>query len=207
MRQLKDTTLVCADCKNYSAALRSMSICASQIKFNEKIFFTDQIFSPFVVKIEKINSVQDYSRFIFKEMFKHIKTKYILVCQHDGFIINPSSWDDIFYRYDYIGAPWSHRKWRVGNGGFSFRSLKLHKILSQDRFSRVHPEDSAICTVYRSVLENEYQIKFAPYEVAEKFSIEGNIIRGSPFGFHGKNLLNHALKMPKNKSLKYIPLL
>ncbi len=142
-----------------------------------------------------------------------MKTKFILICQYDGFIINPSSWDNKFYNYDYIGAPWRHHGGQVGNGGFSFRSLKLHQILSSERFNRTHPEDDMICRNYRIVLENEYKIKFAPTKLAEKFSIEGSareIREKIPFGFHNKQFINEGKNMTINfhsRQSRYIPLL
>jgi len=58
-----------------------------------------------------------------------------LLVQPDGFVINPDKWDNQFFEYDYIGAPWEQvphsyldpwgKPHRVGNGGFSFRSKKL----------------------------------------------------------------------------------
>jgi hypothetical protein len=37
---------------------------------------------------------------------RHIDTDYCLLVQPDGFVINPDKWDDDWYNYDYIGAPW-----------------------------------------------------------------------------------------------------
>lgn len=201
MLRILNTTLVSADCKNPDAALSAMSICLNQAEFDDVVFFNDkdQLINPGrTIKIPKINSTQDYSRFLFRDLYKYIRTKYIMICQYDGFIINTKSWDNEFYKYDYIGAPWNHHKGQVGNGGFSFRTVKLHKIISDPSFDRYHPEDAMICQKYRNLLENKYQMKFAPKQIAEKFSLETNpnqMAQCKPFGFHGKSCINQAKKI------------
>jgi hypothetical protein len=57
------------------------------------------------------------------------------VVQYDGMAANKMHWSDDYYNYDYIGAPWPDRfTWirpeeKVGNGGFSLRSMKLIEAL------------------------------------------------------------------------------
>ena len=53
-----------------------------------------------------LTSVEAYSHFMIYDLYRHIHTKYCLIVQRDGFITNAESWDDDFYNYDYIGAPW-----------------------------------------------------------------------------------------------------
>jgi hypothetical protein len=101
------------------------------------------------IKIEKcpeITSLKEYSYYMIYELHKHIDTEFVLTIQHDGFVVNQNSWDDSFFDYDYIGAPWPKdffldedsiatqnkdndgESIRVGNGGFSFRTQKLLKV-------------------------------------------------------------------------------
>ena len=106
----------------------------------------------------------------------------------------PSAWTDDFLNYDYIGAPWVARalypgvdpRCRVGNGGFSLRSRRLQQVLQLAPVKYHHPEDVAICQVYRPALE-ALGMKFAPLEVARKFSVELGEINGQ-FGQHGSGL-------------------
>lgn len=146
-------------------------------------------FSP-MKKHEIFSSAEEYSFFMANGKLK-IETDFVLIAQMDGFIINPSAWSDDFLKYDYIGAPWPDGI--VGNGGFCLRSKKLldalkdiSKIFSDERY---HPEDLYICKTKRNLLETEYGIKFAPFEVANRFSVENRPYMGQ-FGFHGKYVLN-----------------
>jgi hypothetical protein len=115
-----------------------------------------------------------------------------LFCQHDGYPININCWDDRFLDYDYIGSPWGTDRpdyKRVGNGGFSLRSAKLLKIVSNIIPPYDWPEDLMICDIFGDVLQNEYGIKFAPIDLAIKFSYEVDIPErttklNESFGFH-----------------------
>lgn len=79
-------------------------------------------------------------------------------------------------------------------GGFSLRSKKLLEILKNDENiidSLVYSsqnymisEDHIICVIYKKYLEKKYGIKFAPLEVAFKFSNEF-FSHGYSLGFHG----------------------
>lgn len=166
-----------------------------------------------VDKIKKLGSKQAYSEFIFKEVVNYVDTDYFIIFQADGFILNWRAWTDEFYKYDYIGAPWH---WypddmKVGNGGFSFRSKKLHLLLQDERFQlqndfhiREYQEDHNICRIFRDYLEKQ-GIKYAPVELAEQFSIEAwkapdNKYKYS-FGFHGFSVDFSGAQLP------YVPYL
>jgi len=143
---------------------------------------------------------------------KTVDTDFNLVVQADGYAVNAQAWTDEFLQYDYIGASWPQEiaQRAVGNGGFSLRSKKLYRALldlrrrysledmtqrltqndiCEDKFVGYSiPEDNLICKIYRPTLEKQYGIRFAPAELADRFSVETNA--GSPwfgtsFGFHG----------------------
>lgn len=161
-----------------------------------------KLLSPFTAKdldiiaIRPLKSKEEYSKFIFRELINYVDTDYALTIQHDGYVVNYSAWRDEFLQYDYIGAVWNwYGENCVGNGGFSLRSRKLIEICaSDDVMTEQHPEDHCIGRTYRNYLEKHHGIKFAPKEVADKFSLEaysvkppGNKYAGS-FGFHGKSV-------------------
>lgn len=164
-------------------------------------------------KIRNLGSRQEYSKFIFKELVNHIDTDYFILFQADGFILNWKEWTNEFFEYDYIGAPWEwyNDGMQVGNGGFSFRSKKLHQLildekleLCNDQYIKYFQEDHNISRIHRPFLEGK-GIKFAPVELARKFSIEAwmapdNQYKGS-FGFHGFSVNFHGVQLP------YIPYL
>lgn len=155
--------------------------------------------------IDRVNSIDQYSYNMIYKLGDYIDTKFALVIQSDGYVINPSSWREEFLEYDYIGAPFmlpqdnfSYRDingniFRVGNGGFSLRSKKLIDLpndlkLEWKSFHGFYNEDGFICAMNRHIYE-ENGCKFAPIDVAKYFSHEADIpeIQGIiPFGFHGK---------------------
>jgi hypothetical protein len=120
------------------------------------------------------------------------------VIQYDGFILNPDAWCDEYLDYDYIGAAWDELDdgWIVGNGGFSLRSKRLLALLQTDDTildptaldPPDAPEDWYICVMIREYLE-AHGIRFAPVDLAKRFSLEGGESVGvtwtNQFGFHG----------------------
>jgi hypothetical protein len=190
MKQLDRVTLVIIDTKNYAKALISIKKSLSQIKPAKAIFFTDVDITHDgieVVKIPTIKSKEEYSWWILKELWRYIETDYVLVTQHDGYVLNGESWSDEFYDYDYIGAPWIYEHGRnVGNGGFSLRSKRLCQVLGNDPLIEVtHPEDQSIGIIYRGSLERQHGMKFPEDDLADKFSFELKAPVYDTFGFHG----------------------
>lgn len=190
MISLPTVTLVCIDTVNYGPAINAINKSLEKIKPAKTIFFTDiacvanDQFD--VINIKHLYSKKDYSKFMMKELGKHIDTEFMLVIQWDGYVLDDSVWDDEFLKYDYVGAPWIYSDGKnVGNGGFSLRSTRLHQILGADNFILpMSLEDDAICRTYREYLEGTYNIKFAPEELAHKFSFELQRPRQETFGFH-----------------------
>lgn len=195
MIELPQVTLMIADTMNYGQAIQSIKKSLLKIKpaaakylTDIKAYRTTALSSPFdIVKIDKIDSKQAYSSFMIKELDKYFETEFVLVTQHDGWVLDSDAWTDEFLQYDYIGASWLEREGpNVGNGGFSLRSKKLQRILATDDFIQpYHPEDNCICKIYRPYLESKYGVKFAPEEIADKFSFELREPIQSTFGFHG----------------------
>lgn len=145
-----------------------------------------------------ITSMRQYSRFVMTELHHHVTTSHLLIFQWDGWVKNWRAWQDDWLQYDYIGAPWAHADgMNVGNGGFSLRSTRLMRIVATDpSITEHHPEDVRICRFYRPYLEETHGIRYAPVEVARRFSIEGygqdNRTYSDEFGFHGRRV-----KFPK----------
>ena len=141
-----------------------------------------------IIKIPEIKNTADYNRVVFFELPKHLKTNYAIFIQYDGFVLSGSHFSEFFLHYDYIGAPWPHhQEFNVGNGGFSLRSARLVNavqafILPDDLDNQ---EDLVICRYLRARLEDKFGLKFAPKNMAEKFSYEMRPVSHQTFGFHG----------------------
>lgn len=165
------------------------------------------------IKIDDMD-IMGYNKLIIEDLYKYFETSHCLIVQSDSFVVDSDLWNDDFLKFDYIGAPWSDeikvnknltldvKKNPVGNGGFSIRSNKLAEITSKINYNSLEfplkSEDILICHyLYEKMLEQG--IRFAPAELAAKFSIENiNHLYGqdvsSVFGFHGKHLRDYFLK-------------
>lgn len=215
MLDIPNTSLCCIDCYNYELSISAIRRCLQTCYFDKVLFLTDKEYNLQnieAIKIPGINTKEQYSIFIIKELYKYINTDFVLLIQYDGFIINPDSWRNEFQDYDYVGAKWSwyNDGFNVGNGGFSLRSKRLLQVLSEDTLpvsieSLKYGEDTYICRMYRRLLENRYSIKFASETIADKFAYERSEPVGNPFGFHG--LYNMWRYIPDEQFIPFINLL
>lgn len=206
--KLKDVTLVSVSSVRLDETILALEESSKNIEFGSvKLLTHEEINHDTIecVRIKNIDSIDEYSRFIVFELWKHIKTKFALIVQYDGFVKNHECWRDEFFEYDYIGAPFalpqddfsmrdrSGKIFRVGNGGFSLRSKRILEIATEknlkwEPFHGFWNEDGFFCANNRHIYESE-GMKFAPLDVAKYFSHEARIpeIEGiTPFGFHQK---------------------
>ena len=194
--EIPRTTLVCVDCRDYDLAADALARCLERCSFPKAKWFTDsdaRVAGAETVRIPRITSTAGYSRFVMKELERHIDTEFAMLVQYDGYILNPRCWSDDFLDYDYIGARWPADDWiTVGNGGFSLRSKRLLRALQDPAIEPADPEDVAICRTYRELLEDRHGIRFAPEEVAARFSFETVPSDGPTLGFHG---LGHLVNL------------
>lgn len=131
-----------------------------------------------------------YDRLMSVWLARHFDTAFVMVCQLDGWLTNPEVWSRDFLNYDYIGAPWPSllNRNRVGNGGFSIRSKRLHVFLEGQRWEWL-PDDVFIANACGRVIV-EAGLRFAPLDVAAKFSRElpieeTHLVPEITAGFHG----------------------
>lgn len=187
------TTLVCIDSQHPRLAARALRLSLAQCEFAAVKFFTDALdIAPQLdarielVPVARIASAQAYSRFVVRDLLRHVATDFVQIVQWDGYVINGAAWTDEFQRYDYIGARWWFREpgQDVGNGGFSLRSRRLLQALQDPEIREVHPEDNAICLQYRQLLETRYGIRIAPAALADRYAFEGTPPTLREFGFH-----------------------
>tara|TARA_E500000331_G_scaffold125755_1_gene123413 strand:- start:151 stop:879 length:729 start_codon:yes stop_codon:yes gene_type:complete len=234
MKDLSNVDLLSINCVDANASAAALNYCQSSINFGKTILVTNQDIDAHNVElhlIEKLNWEQYNDEVL--HLLDHTDNDYVMVIQDDGHIVNPSLWDDEFLKYDYIGSPWpfedswidrqreDHRqnirdvfpKNRVGNGGFSLRSRKFLEFSDQFDNCGGFGEDAFLCVRnYEKALDAG--IKFAPFELAVKFSYENPLIeygthwdqfetRFDPtkhFGWHGSNFAN----TPQLMSVKYM---
>jgi len=206
------------------ALQRTIDTIKDKINIEKVYWFSDVPFPQNVpglqwIKIPRFTDFQTQYSFITLKLCPHLCVEdFNLIIHSDGYAVNPDAWTDEFLNYDYIGAMWEDGG--MGNGGFTLRSRKLYDALididipwktsdiHQDVWDKPHfhtiqngekliPEDVMICRIFREDLEHNYGIKFAPYEIADRWSVEchtepspwtgkPNPWLGKSLGFHGK---------------------
>jgi hypothetical protein len=186
-------SLVIADTESYVLANNAIEQCMSQFRFDEVVVFTDRIDlwpNYRTQSIHKIQSSLDYSKLMLFEVPKHIRTEFFIVVQYDGFILDGNSFSTSFYEFDYIGSPWpksAYPYFRVGNGGFSWRSRRLALAAASmaSFWNDLEPEDEFICRIARVALETRHGCLFADENTATGFASELILTNDPVFGFHG----------------------
>lgn len=201
---LPDVTLFSIDAHNPEGIKRAAEISQRGIEFGDVVVITERLFPGATIQEGRTN----YSKFMIKELTNYFSTSHVLSIHADGYVVNPTAWDDEWLNWDYGGGTWGYKDgMNVGNGGFSLRSKKLCDILAKDtKINQYFPEDDKICRTYRRYLEYNYGINFMPEELANRFSIEaygakafpkGNHYSGQ-FGFHSVHVDFSESDIPKD---------
>lgn len=188
---LPNVTLCAVTSVNLKATLGAIHACTRQIRFGRCILLTDIAVETDheeieIIRIDRLTSSREYSRFMLHGVANYIDTSHLLVVQWDGHVLDAGCWQPEFLEFDYIGATWPQfdDAYRVGNGGFSLRSRRIMQICQTLPFSPLDAEDIAICRVHRPALEAA-GMRFAPSDLADRFAAEraGDVLE--TFGYHG----------------------
>ena len=229
MKDLLNVDLLSINCVDAQRSAVALNYCQKFFNFGKTILVTNQDIEVDNIELHLIDKL-DWNQYNDEvlHLLDHTDNDYALVIQDDGHIVTPELWDEEFLKYDYIGSPWpfedswiekqleSQRplireifpKNRVGNGGFSLRSKKFLEFSDSFEDCEGYGEDTFLCTrKYDKAVEAG--IKFAPFELAVKFSYENPLIEYGThwdqfetcfdptkhFGWHGTNFANTAQLM------------
>jgi hypothetical protein len=219
--KLNDVTLCAITSDAVDITIKALKYSSKDIDFAEiKLISDKKINEPNMEWMECPQLDYDgYNLFVVNHLHNYINTKFVLLIQWDGFVINPSCWRHEFFNYDYIGAPWPYQpesgavgEDRIGNGGFSFRTKSILEAASKYNFPNrlirtinapesrpelngeimTWNEDGYFCREYKHLYKNA-GFKYAGIDVAKYFSHEAyctEIDGIAPFGFHGKQHAN-----------------
>jgi len=125
-----------------------------------------------------------FNTFLLKTLPHMIDTELLMLVQDDGFIIDPDLWNPAFATYDFIGAPWGDGF--VGNWGFCIQSHKFLNLRKRFGFIQTANADTFLCRDNHLALVMGSGIRFAPTDLAAKFSTETTHNDQLSLGFHGR---------------------
>lgn len=194
--QLTNITLFSYNCVNPIESIKALLYSSKYIDFAEILLISNEKPKELPSNIKfvetKLKTYKDSCKFTYQELPYLIDTQYCLSIHDDGFVINPNLWDNNFLNYDYIGAPWKkfvHPRNRVGNGGFTLKSNRFLQLTKNVRYLGTH-DDTELTNDYYDYFVGS-GCKYAPVEVAMKFSLESKIPEceynlDNCFGFHGR---------------------
>jgi hypothetical protein len=173
--KLPDVTLVMMDCTCPELARLALLDTLEFIEPAQTLIFSDtdlDVVNTLYASVRPWRTIQEYCEYFWYEVPYLVQTKFFLNIQWDGWVVDPSMWDDEYLNYDFIGAPWWYDNYNVGNGT-GIRSTKLMRFLGKHRdlLPVYGKEDELLGRVYRPVLEHQ-GFKWAPEQLASKFSVE-----------------------------------
>lgn len=189
---LSDVTLCAADSVHLALTARALHTSMERCKFAEAVLFSHEpVEGDFrTVETPKMDRTA-YQAFRLKPP-PTVETPFALFIEWDGYVLEPRAWNPSFREYDYIGARWPGPLngvpgRTVGNSGFCLQSKKLHQALADPRFAPTVEDnvDALVCGDYRPILEQEFGVRFAPEQIADRFSYEMLLPVAPTFGFHG----------------------
>ena len=166
-----------------------------------------------IIKINGLNSLEEYSNFYIKDLFLQIpnEIEHIITLQPDAMLIKQGYEEYLLNNnFIYVGAPWLHmpaieiyddNQWkqflnpvRIGNGGFSYRKSSFCKWASSNFGQRVFREKFAPDNkkpqedLFFSVIANYFTENMPTIEQASKFAIDPldkiDYDNKTSFGFH-----------------------
>lgn len=195
--QLNSITLCVVDCLNIDLAIKVIEHCKSKVDFGEVLLLTSiPTDYKHAVRIRPLNSLVAYSIFMLKELYKYINTEQVQICQRDGWVLNPESWDDSWKNLDFIGPIYMQND-KVGSGGFSLRSKKIMEAISKtlpewDGSQQGADEIQKSLQFYEdgelTLTQFARNFKIATLEQAANYAQGGNrnpaFFRTNSYGFH-----------------------
>lgn len=189
-----NVTLVCIEFEQHELAHRAIETTLRlSPELKEVLVISDRDFFPGSrwIKREPTKTFREYNELMLKGVAEHVTDGHAMYVQADSMVHQSNHWHDEFLDYDYIGAVWPNEPegQNVGNGGFSLRSAKFleacldNEVQLLEKYKFIQ-EDACIGRDFRPYLETKYHIKYAPTELAQKFSYELGQYHGS-MAIHG----------------------
>ena len=197
--KLHEITAISYNCVDPIESIKALLYSSREIEFGRMILISNEKPDCLPKNIEFVptsgTTHADSCSLAYDILPDLVETDYYLGIHSDGFVINPHLWEDEFFNYDYIGAPWKDegQRNRVGNGGFVLKSNKFVQLTRYIKHLGKHDDGELTNDYYDYFTQNG--CKYAPVEVAARFSLESKILEceynlDNSFGFHGRGIVD-----------------
>ena len=216
MLNLPDVTLVVAETRCHELMRLTLTDMVLKVKFGGIVIHTNKpeligIPAPaeYITVPDWPNKIQQ-GGFYYMDAGCAAKTSHVLQMEWDAGLRDVNCWTDEFLNFDYIGAPWvwaGGQRHSVGNGGFILLSKRMCEHVHANRNSFNIRTDVEYAQVNRIRLEKEIGAKWAPEDVAIRFSYEhyygGHRKDSKPsFGYH--DIFNWPLALPHDEVMRRV---
>ena len=215
MLNLPAVTLVAAETRCHELMRLALTDMVLQVKFGGGVIIhTDKpelIGIPVTAQYVAVPDWPDkiaQGSFYYMEAARSAQTSHALLMEWDAGLRDAAMWTDEFLQYDYIGAPWAWARGQrhtVGNGGFLLLSKRMADHVYTNRSSLRINTDMHYSQVNRMRLEKEIGAKWAPQDLAYRFSYEHGPERhrseSKPsFGYH--DIFNWPLALSRDEVIR-----
>ena len=213
MLALPDVTLVVAETRCHELMRLTLTDMVLKVKFGGIVIHTDKpelIGIPAPAEYVRVPDWPDKSAqgwFYYMDAPHAAQTSHVLLMEWDAGLRDVNCWTDDFLQYDYIGAPWmweKNRRHTVGNGGFLLLSKRMVDHVYAHRQTFRINTDMMYAQANRIRLEQEIGAKWAPEEVAFRFSYEHSREHRSQakpsFGYH--DIFNWPLALSRDEVMR-----
>lgn len=205
---LPAVTLSIIATRDHVASAHAFNKCLSLIDFRNSLVFTDKPEywrDEGTTTITQIPPFEHYHDVCVWSLTQGPQTFLPLIGTHqlcigwDGWPVHADAWTDEFLSWDFIGSPFPNNV--VGNNGFCLVSRKywegIESLHLPPEPNQCFPSDQKVNGPYRAQLE-AFGVRFAPVELARRFSEENNPpVPSTSLGFHGKLSLADICKQGK----------
>ncbi len=199
--RLPEVTLVCVQPRVPVLGVATLQHCMRDIDFAQVLLFTDpdalsQAPEGIELKGLRLESPAAHADFMLRGLVHYLQTSHVLIVQWNGFVLDASQWDPAFQLYDHVCAPVEPGTSAFGarQTSFSLQSRRLLQAMQDPAMLIRASENHFLPHDNRQRLEQVHDVRFAPTELARRFSFDHLRPDGATLGFQGLHNLPRVLR-------------
>ena len=199
--RLPEVTLVCVQPRVPALGVATLQHCMRDIDFAQVLLFTDpnalkQAPEGIELKGLRLESSTAHAEFMLRGLVHYLQTSHVLIVQWNGFVLDAKQWDPAFQLYDHVCAsvePGTSTQ-AARQISFSLQSRRLLQAMQDPAMVIRAPENHCLLHLNRQRLEQVHDVRFAPVDLARRFSFDQMRPDGATLGFEGLHNLPRVLR-------------